>query len=61
MREKITWPGAKIRKTGEGMPNFENNNVKGSMYITFDVKFPQGGLNPEEQEGKECYHFAIDS
>lgn len=31
------------------------------MYITFDVKFPQGGLNPEEQEGKECYHFAIDS
>ena len=25
-REKITWPGARIRKKGEGMPNFNNNN-----------------------------------
>ena len=25
-REKITWPGARIKKKGEGMPNYENNN-----------------------------------
>ena len=26
-RDKITWPGARIRKKGEGMPNYENNNL----------------------------------
>merc|ERR1719186_2388042 len=43
-REKITWPGARIRKKGEGMPNYENNNLFGTMYITFDVAFPKGQL-----------------
>ena len=51
-QEKITWPGAKIRKKGEGMPNYENNNVLGSLYITFDVDFPKISLTDEERKGK---------
>lgn len=50
-REKITWPGARIRKKGEGMPNFENNNLTGNLYITFDVEFPKKDLTEEEKEG----------
>ena len=49
-RDKITWPGARIRKKGEGMPNFDNNNLFGTLYITFDVQFPKGELTPEEKE-----------
>lgn len=48
-REKITWPGARIRKKGEGMPNYENNNLVGMLYITFDVEFPKGELTPEDK------------
>ena len=51
-REKITWPGAKIKKKGEGMPNYENNNRKGDLYITFDIEFPKKDLTPEQKEGK---------
>lgn len=50
-REKITWPGARIRKKGEGMPNYENNNLQGNLYITFDVEFPKKELNDAEKEG----------
>ncbi|XP_022223725.1 dnaJ homolog shv [Drosophila obscura] len=50
MREKITWPGARIRKKGEGMPNFENNNLFGFLYITFDVEFPKKDLTEEDKE-----------
>ncbi|KAH8360974.1 hypothetical protein KR093_005996 [Drosophila rubida] len=49
-REKITWPGARIRKKGEGMPNFENNNLTGNLYITFDVEFPKHDLSEEDKE-----------
>lgn len=49
-RDKITWPGARIRKKGEGMPNYENNNLFGTMYITFDVEFPKGELSSEEKD-----------
>ncbi|XP_065837515.1 dnaJ homolog subfamily B member 11-like [Oscarella lobularis] len=48
-REKITWPGARIRKKGEGMPNYDNNNILGSLFITFDVDFPKGTLTEEER------------
>ena len=51
VRDKITWPGARIRKVSEGMPNYENNNVKGTLFITFDVEFPKGALSEEEKEG----------
>ncbi len=57
-REKITWPGAKIKKKGEGMPNFENNNLHGDLYITFDVDFPKKDLSLEEKESK-CLLFTI--
>ena len=33
------------------MPNYENNNIKGSLTITFDVDFPKGELS---QEDKDC-------
>ncbi|XP_054711768.1 LOW QUALITY PROTEIN: dnaJ homolog subfamily B member 11-like [Uloborus diversus] len=49
-REKITFPGARIRKKNEGMPNYENNNLKGTLYITFDVDFPKGELSVENRE-----------
>lgn len=52
VRDKITWPGARIRKKGEGMPNYENNNLHGTLYITFDVEFPKKELSEEEKEGK---------
>ncbi|KAI7697331.1 DnaJ -like protein subfamily B member 11 [Sarcoptes scabiei] len=48
-RDKITWPGARMRKTGEGMPNYENNNLHGILYITFDVEFPKGEQLSEEK------------
>jgi DnaJ homolog subfamily B member 11 len=50
-RDKITWPGARIRKKGEGMPNYENNNLFGTLYVTFDVAFPKGELSQEDKEG----------
>lgn len=49
-REKVTWPGARIRKKGEGMPNYENNNLHGVLYITFDVDFPKGEFTEEEKQ-----------
>lgn len=49
-REKVTWPGAIIMKKGEGMPNFENRNKLGNLYITFDVKFPRGELSSEDKD-----------
>lgn len=52
VREKITWPGAKIKKKGEGMPNYENNNKRGDLYITFDIDFPKTELTPEQKESK---------
>ncbi|XP_071941415.1 dnaJ homolog subfamily B member 11-like [Antedon mediterranea] len=50
VRDKITWPGARIRKTEEGMPFYDNNNNKGSLFITFDVKFPKGEISNENKE-----------
>ena len=51
-REKITWPGAKIKKKGEGMPNYENNNVRGNLFVTFDVEFPSTQFSEEEKQSK---------
>jgi DnaJ family protein B protein 11 len=49
-RDKVTWPGAIIQKAGEGMPNYDNNNVFGTLYVTIDVDFPRGVFSPEDQE-----------
>ncbi|KAF5298406.1 hypothetical protein FQR65_LT01184 [Abscondita terminalis] len=48
-RDKITWPGARIRKKGEGMPSYENNNLHGTLFITFDVEFPKQELSEDEK------------
>ena len=40
-----------MRKVNEGMPNYENNNVKGSLFITFDVEFPKGSISDADKEG----------
>nr|CAG4638522.1 EOG090X07WF [Cyclestheria hislopi] len=50
VRDKVTWPGARIRKKGEGMPNYENNNLFGMLYITFDVEFPKEEFSDEDKE-----------
>lgn len=50
-RDKVTWPGARIRKKGEGMPNYENNNLHGTLYITFDVEFPKSEMSEEDKKG----------
>lgn len=51
-RDKATWTGARIRKKGEGMPNYENNNLHGTLYITFDIEFPKQEFTEKEKEGK---------
>ena len=50
-RDKITKPGSKMRKKGEGMPNYDNNNLHGTMFITFDVAFPDRELSDTEKDG----------
>ena len=51
-RSKVTWPGARVAKKNEGMPNYENNNVRGTLFITFDVNFPKGELTAEDKAGE---------
>ncbi|CAI9717458.1 dnaJ homolog subfamily B member 11-like [Octopus vulgaris] len=48
-RDKITRPGARMRKNNEGMPSYENNNILGALYITFDIDFPKKTLSEEEK------------
>ena len=50
-RDKVTRPGARMRKKGEGMPNYDNNNLHGTLFITFDVAFPETDFSEEEKEG----------
>ena len=49
-RERVTWPGARIKKAKEGMPLYDDNNSRGDLYITFDVEFPKGEMKPEDKE-----------
>ncbi|XP_015600553.1 dnaJ homolog shv [Cephus cinctus] len=49
-RDNVTRPGARIRKKGEGMPNYDNNNLHGTLYVTIDVAFPDKEFTPEEKE-----------
>lgn len=52
MRDKITKPGARMWKKGEGLPNFDNVNIRGSLIITFDVEFPQTQLDDQQKDGE---------
>lgn len=47
----MTWPGAKIRKKGEGMPNYDNNNLHGYLIITIDIEFPKTEFTEQDKEG----------
>lgn len=60
-RDKVTWPGARIRKKGEGMPHYENNNLQGNLYITFDIEFPKQEFTANEKEGTyiNIFHITI--
>lgn len=49
-REKVTWPGARIRKQNEGMPNYQDNTKRGLLVITFDVNFPRGEMDEEQKK-----------
>uniref|UniRef100_A0AAQ4QY79 DnaJ homolog subfamily B member 11 n=2 Tax=Gasterosteus aculeatus aculeatus TaxID=481459 RepID=A0AAQ4QY79_GASAC len=51
VRDKITKPGARMWKKGEGLPNFDNINIRGSLIITFDVEFPQTQLDEQQKDG----------
>lgn len=51
-KDKVTRPGSRMRKKGEGMPNYDNNNLFGILYITFDIAFPDKDLTQEEKEGR---------
>ncbi|GAU93263.1 hypothetical protein RvY_05229 [Ramazzottius varieornatus] len=49
-RETTTWPGARIKKKDQGMPNYENNDQFGTLFITFDVHFPKEAFSSEDKE-----------
>ncbi|XP_066593134.1 dnaJ homolog shv [Prorops nasuta] len=49
-RDKVTKPSARMRIKGEGMPNYENNNLHGTLFITFDVAFPDTAFTDEHKE-----------
>lgn len=51
VRDKITKPGSRIWKKGEGLPSFDNNNIRGSLIITFDVDFPKEQLDDQQKDG----------
>lgn len=53
VRDKITKPGARMWKKGEGLPNFDNINIRGSLIITFDVEFPQTQLDEQQKDGED--------
>jgi DnaJ homolog subfamily B member 11 len=39
-RTDVTTPGQVVPVQKEGMKNFDNNNVVGTLFVTFDVSFP---------------------
>ncbi len=43
------------------MPNYENNNLHGTLYVTFDVEFPKQEFTPEEKEGKQKRNLLFSS
>ncbi|WKX93610.1 hypothetical protein Q1695_011126 [Nippostrongylus brasiliensis] len=49
-REKVTWPGARLRKKDEGLLSLTNNNIRGVLYVTFDVEFPRTEFTEEQKK-----------
>lgn len=46
-------------KKGEGLPNFDNNNIRGSLIITFDVEFPGTQLDEQQKNGEKLIQSRI--
>ncbi|RTG88650.1 DnaJ subfamily B member 11 [Schistosoma bovis] len=61
--DHVTSPGTIIHKPNEGMPNFENNKRRGSLYITIDVQFPENFKIPEDKRKMiaELFHSSSTS
>lgn len=51
-RDKITKHGTRIQKKDEGMPNYDNNNLRGNLYITVDVAYPDNVFTEKQKEGE---------
>uniref|UniRef100_A0A915HFA8 DnaJ homolog dnj-20 n=1 Tax=Romanomermis culicivorax TaxID=13658 RepID=A0A915HFA8_ROMCU len=49
-RDKVTCPGARMRRKNEGMPSYANVKKRGILYITFDVQFPKDATLSNEQK-----------
>jgi len=49
-RDVVTSPGTVVQIPQEGMVSYENNHVKGDMFVTFDVEFPDGKLPASAKE-----------
>ena len=41
------------------MPNYDNNHIRGDLYITFDVQFPRGGLDDSQKEGVYGFFLSV--
>jgi len=41
------------------MPNYENNNLQGTLFITFDVEFPKQELSTEDKEGLYSVYVSV--
>ena len=37
------------------MPNYENNNKVGDLYVTFDIDFPKKDLTEEEKKSNHIF------
>lgn len=49
-RKAITPYGLIIRKQGEGMPLFSDNNKHGDLFVTIDVVFPKQKFTDEQRQ-----------
>ena len=49
-RRAITPYGLVIAMPGEGMPQYDDNNSRGDLYVTVDVVFPTAELTDDERQ-----------
>jgi len=50
-RTGVTKPGYTMTLLSEGMPHYDDNTLRGSLHITFDVQFPEGTLAAAQLRG----------
>lgn len=42
------------------MPNYDNNNLHGALYVTFDIAFPDNDFTDEQKEGEPNILYLCD-